>query len=63
SWQIEGKVVLPGIDLDDYTGYQGEEPTALCVGNMFVERDHMLGYSLQKQILEGMPHHILGANP
>ncbi|HCR19834.1 MAG TPA: hypothetical protein DIU35_20345, partial [Candidatus Latescibacteria bacterium] len=30
---------------------------------MFVERDHMLGYSLQKQILEGMPHHILGANP
>ncbi|MDP6776705.1 MAG: glycosyltransferase family 4 protein, partial [Candidatus Latescibacteria bacterium] len=63
SWGMDGFVIRPGINLGDYGGYTGEEPTALAVGNLFVERDHMLGYRALREIVEGLPHRIVGENP
>ncbi|MCZ6634532.1 MAG: methyltransferase domain-containing protein, partial [bacterium] len=63
SWDLEGFVVRPGIDLDAYGGYTGGKAVALSVGNLFVERDHMLGYRYMKEILDGVPHRLVGENP
>ena len=63
SWGLDGFVVRPGVDLEDYGGYTGEDPVALSVGNLFVERDHMLGYRYLREIVEGLPHRIVGENP
>ncbi len=63
SWGLDGFVVRPGIDLRDYSGYTGDEAVALSVGNLFVERDYMLGYRYLKQVLEGLPHRLVGENP
>ena len=43
---IEGRVILPGIDLDEYGGYRGELPRVLRVGNFFTGRDVMLGQTI-----------------
>jgi GT2 family glycosyltransferase/2-polyprenyl-3-methyl-5-hydroxy-6-metoxy-1,4-benzoquinol methylase/spore maturation protein CgeB len=63
SWGIEGSIVLPGINLDDYGGFTGADACALSVGNLFVERDHMLGFSFLKEILREVPHVLVGENP
>ena len=63
SWGIDGFVVRPGINLDDYGGYTGEKASALSVGNLFVERDHMLGFRYLKEILEDVPRTLVGENP
>ena len=63
SWGMDGFVVRPGINLEDYAGYTGEKAAALSVGNLFVERDHMLGYRFLKEILDGAPHQLVGENP
>ncbi|MGA1197369.1 MAG: hypothetical protein ACO36I_12830, partial [Candidatus Latescibacterota bacterium] len=36
SWGLEGFVVRPGINLNDYGGYVGDVARALSVGNLFV---------------------------
>ncbi|MDA0747012.1 MAG: glycosyltransferase, partial [bacterium] len=63
SWDLDGFVVRPGIHLEDYSGYTGKEAAALAVGNLFVERDFMLGYRYLREIVEGVPHKIVGKNP
>ena len=63
SWGIDGVVIPPGIDTNDYGGYTGETAKALAVGNLFIERDFMLGYSDLSLALEGLPHQYVGENP
>lgn len=63
SWGMDGFVVRPGINLGDYAGYTGEKAAALSVGNLFVERDHMLGYRFLREMLDGVPHRLVGENP
>jgi GT2 family glycosyltransferase/2-polyprenyl-3-methyl-5-hydroxy-6-metoxy-1,4-benzoquinol methylase/spore maturation protein CgeB/Tfp pilus assembly protein PilF len=63
SWGLGGFIVKPGIPLEDYDGFEGSESRALSVGNLFVERDFMLGYSAIAEGLDGMPHHLVGVNP
>ncbi|MBT4136988.1 MAG: methyltransferase domain-containing protein, partial [Candidatus Latescibacteria bacterium] len=63
SWGLEGFVVRPGINLEDYGGYTGEDAVALSVGNLFVERDHMLGFRFIQEILQDVPGTLVGANP
>lgn len=63
SWGLDGVVVRPGIDIADYGGYTGEKAAALAVGNLFIERDFMLGYSDLSAALDGLPHQYVGENP
>jgi len=62
DWGFEGRVILPGIDPGDYSGYAGDEPRVLRVGNGLKERDLMLGWSAQERILEGIPSTVVGLN-
>ena len=63
DWDLPGHVTLPGIDLEDYAGYDGDETRVLSVGNFMPQRDLMLGYSTQRQLLRGLPWTLLGLNP
>ena len=60
---LDGTVVPPGIDVTDYGGYHGEEGRVLRVGNLMKERDIMMGFSLQEEILKDVPSTLLGVNP
>ena len=62
DWGFDGEVILPGIDLEDYTGYEGQKAAVLRVGNGLKERDIMLGYSVQERVVGGLPSTILGLN-
>jgi len=63
DWGLPGQVITPGIGLDEYRGYEGTEPKVLRVGNFIKERDIMMGFSAQEQILFGIPSTLLGLNP
>jgi len=63
SWGLDGFIVRPGINLNEYGGYVGDDARALSVGNLFVERDHMLGFRYLKNILENVPRLLVGENP
>ena len=43
DWGLAGRVILPGIDLEDYGGYHGRDVRVLRVGNFMRQRDIMLG--------------------
>jgi glycosyltransferase involved in cell wall biosynthesis len=60
DWGLAGDVITPGIDLADYGGYEGGEARVLRVANLLRERDLMLGYTAQRQILQGIPSTLLG---
>jgi glycosyltransferase involved in cell wall biosynthesis len=60
DWQLEGDVITPGIDLGDYGGYEGSRARVLRVGNLLRQRDLMLGYTAQCEILRGAPSTLLG---
>jgi tetratricopeptide (TPR) repeat protein len=59
---LDGRVILPGINLAHYGGYTGEIEKVLRVGNLMKERDIMLGFSWQEEILRGIPSTLLGIN-
>ena len=63
DWAMEGSVIPPGINVDEYGGYNGKKAEILRVGNMLKERDLMLGYSEQEAICEGYRSRIVGQNP
>ena len=63
DWGLDGTVIRPGIDPAEYGGYRGDLARVLRVGNLFKERDLMLGYSHQEAILRGLPSTLLGMNP
>ncbi len=63
DWELEGEVILPGIDPEEFCNYRGDIERVLRVGNGLKERDIMLGYSIQEKILSGLPSSILGINP
>jgi spore maturation protein CgeB/2-polyprenyl-3-methyl-5-hydroxy-6-metoxy-1,4-benzoquinol methylase len=62
DWGLDGEIILPGVDAEDYGGYRGEEAKVLRIGNGLKERDLMLGYSVQERVVAGLPSTILGLN-
>ena len=52
DWKMEGNIVLPGLDISEYGGYTGNNKNILRVGNMFKERNLMMGFSLSEKIAE-----------
>jgi glycosyltransferase involved in cell wall biosynthesis/tetratricopeptide (TPR) repeat protein/precorrin-6B methylase 2 len=63
DWEFEGKVILPGIDVDEFEAYTGENSCVLRVGNLLKERDLMLGFTASEMIVAGFPAVTLGLNP
>lgn len=63
DWGMDGTVILPGIDTNEYGGYTGEQSCILRIGNLMRERDLMMGYTASTQITEGFPCITLGLNP
>ncbi|VAX28805.1 Glycosyltransferase, partial [hydrothermal vent metagenome] len=63
DWGMKGEIILPGIDAAEYGRWRGDEHRALRVGNFLMERDIMLGYSVQNRLLQGLPSTVLGLNP
>jgi spore maturation protein CgeB len=63
SWKLPGMVITPGIDINDYGGYQGDNPEILTVSTLFKERDFLRGYSVHQEIVGDLPYKVLGNNP
>ena len=63
DWGMDGDVILPGIDVDEYGGYTGENRSILRVGNLLKERDLMMGFFTGEAILSNLPSLTLGMNP
>ncbi|MDX9714333.1 MAG: glycosyltransferase [Dissulfurispiraceae bacterium] len=63
DWGLDGEIIMPGIDPAEYGGWSGSEKKVLRIGNLLKERDLMLGFNKQEQILRGIPSTILGLNP
>ncbi len=58
-----GYVVLPGIDIEEYGGYQGKKECILRVGNYMQVRNWMFDFPLQEELCKGLPSTIIGENP
>ncbi len=58
-----GYVVLPGIDVEEYGGYEGNNPAILRVGNYMQVRNWMFDFPLQETLCKGLPNIIVGENP
>lgn len=63
DWVLEGKVIPPGIDVDEFEAYTGENSCILRVGNLLKERDLMLGFTDSERIVNGFSTVTLGMNP
>jgi glycosyltransferase involved in cell wall biosynthesis/SAM-dependent methyltransferase len=63
DWDMQGEVILPGLDISQYGGYTGNEKKVLRVGNLLKERDLMMGYSFGEKVLTGHSLLTLGMNP
>jgi len=63
DWNMDGNIILPGLDISEYGGYTGVDKNLLRVGNMLKERDLMMGYSLGEKITENHSVITLGMNP
>lgn len=63
DYGIPGRVILPGIDVDDHGGYRGEERRVLRVGNTMRQRNRMFDVDLQEAACENLPCLVLGHNP
>ncbi len=62
DYGIPGRVILPGIDVDDFGGYQGDSATVLRVGNAMTERNLMFDVGLQREVCRGLDSVVLGVN-
>lgn len=63
SYGIHGKVILPGIDVEEFGPYTGEESCVLRVGNLMARRNLMFDMGFQDTVCQGLPNRIAGLNP
>lgn len=63
DWEMQGNIILPGLDISEYGGYAGKDKNVLRVGNLMKERDLMMGYSLSEKIAENHSLVTIGLNP
>lgn len=63
DYGLPGRVILPGIDVEEFGGYRGETPAVLRVGNAMTERTLMFDVGLQEEVCRGLPSRIAGVNP
>ncbi len=63
DYGIPGKIILPGIDVDEFGGYRGDKAEILRVGNMMRERNLMFDVEFQQRACRGLPNRVVGDNP
>ncbi|MDQ1257428.1 MAG: hypothetical protein QG656_2032 [Candidatus Hydrogenedentes bacterium] len=63
DYGVPGRVILPGIDVEEYGGYTGVRPEIIRVGNMMRERNLMFDVDFQEEVCRGLPNRVLGDNP
>ncbi len=63
DYGIPGRVILPGIDVEEYGGYSGERLQVLRVGNMMRARNLMFDVDFQERVCEGLPTRVTGLDP
>jgi len=63
SFRVPGRVIYPGIDVDEYGGYRGEVAEVLRVGNMMGPRDVMFDVGFQQKVVDGLPYRVVGEDP
>lgn len=61
SWRLPGKVIRPGIPIEEMTPYQGNDTTLLIVGND-LHRAHF-DFSAIQALQKVLPVRIVGHNP
>lgn len=62
DYGVPGRVILPGIDLDEFQGYVGDERRIVRVGNTMRERDLMFDVATQEAACAGLPNRVVGLN-
>ena len=63
DYGLPGRVIRPGIDVDDYGGYTGEIPAVLRVGNCMRMRNRMFDVDFQERLCVGLANRVVGDNP
>ena len=63
TYAMPGRVIYPGIDVEEFGGYTGEEATILRVGNEMHIRTLMFDFALQEELCKGLPTRIVGQDP
>jgi len=63
DYGLPGRVILPGMDVEEYGGYTGEIQEILRVGNAMRERNLMFDVDLQESACAGLANRIAGVDP
>jgi spore maturation protein CgeB/ubiquinone/menaquinone biosynthesis C-methylase UbiE/Tfp pilus assembly protein PilF len=63
DYRIPGRVILPGIDVEEFGGYTGELARVLRVGNLMRIRNLMFDVPFQETACQGLPGRVIGINP
>jgi glycosyltransferase involved in cell wall biosynthesis len=58
-----GRIIPPGIDVEEMGGYVGDERRVLRVGNMMRTRNLMFDVDFQETVCKGLPCRVAGADP
>lgn len=62
-WDSTGVAIEHGIDTNIFCGWNGAMGGVLSVVNQFRERDSLLGFSLWKNVTNGLQTNLVGDNP
>ncbi|HPO13168.1 MAG TPA: glycosyltransferase [Candidatus Hydrogenedentes bacterium] len=63
DYGLSGRVILPGIDVEDFGGYTGEQECVIRVGNMMRTRALMFDVDFQETVCQGLPSQVIGNDP
>jgi glycosyltransferase involved in cell wall biosynthesis len=63
TWEVDGHVIPPGIDLTSHDGYTGDAAIVLHVGNLKRELASVNGMADLEKAVGGLPFTLLGLNP
>lgn len=63
DYGIRGRVILPGLDVEAWGGYQGDIARIIRVGNTMRQRNLMFDVDFQEACCAGLDHRVVGVNP
>ncbi len=63
SWGFTDDIVHFGIDVRDYSSYEGDKPAGLRICNFISSRRNILMWDFHEQAFEGIPVTLVGHNP
>jgi glycosyltransferase involved in cell wall biosynthesis len=63
SWGVEGTVIEPPVDPEEYGGYTGELSKGIRVSNAVSKRSTVLAWNVHQELVRDMPWTLVGNNP